>query len=111
MELMEQVFSKLPLLYGQKAKDIMTFRNEIDDKSLDLILDAKYDKEKEIWFGLARARNVGSTGNLYWKRINNVTIVRRLLDSHIKRILLEDLAYAYGNQPSRFTEKLNQFNL
>lgn len=107
----EQVSSKAPLLYGQKAKDIMTFRNEIDDKSLDLVLDVKYDKEKETWFGLARARNVGSKGNLYWKRINSLTVVRRLLDSHVKRMLLEDLAYAYGSRPNRFTEKLNQFNL
>lgn len=61
-------------------------------------------------FGLNRNRNpdnnwgqLTSTCTSYAKKVE--------LTSELKQILIEDLAYAYGNSSELFTAKLKEFNL
>lgn len=60
--------------------------------------------------GLNRDRNPDNG----WDELRSTAIVAAKeteLTSELKQILLEDIAYVYGNDSKQFTAKLKEFNL
>lgn len=59
-------------------------------------------------FGLNRDRNPHADWNEL-RRTNMINAKEVKLTEELKQILLEDLAYAYGTNTSKFREKLKEF--
>lgn len=81
---------KIKTIYGQPVLEIIT--------------------EKDVEFGLNRDRNPDSG----WNELSISTMERAKeveLTDELKVTLLEDLAFAYGQNSKKFSEKLREFKL
>jgi len=64
--------------------------------------------EKNMGLNRDRCPDTG-WGELRWTTINNAK--EQELTPKLKHILLEDIAYVYGTESKKFTEKLKKHNL
>ena len=81
--------------------------------ALDIIVESgshQSSSNHKVQFGLNRDRQPDSS----WNELRNTRLdqaVELELTPELKQVLLEDLAYAYGQDSEKFTEKLKEFKL